>query len=131
MEKAQALGALSALAQENRLDVFRLLVEAGPAGMPAGRIAGRLGLAAATLSFHLKELKVAGLIGCRREGRSLIYSADFAAMAGLLGFLTEDCCGGHPDICAPLGIAGPGMSGKSGCAAPATETPQARRRSQR
>jgi DNA-binding transcriptional ArsR family regulator len=92
MEKTKAIGALSALAQETRLDIFRLLVEAGPGGFPAGRVAEALGVPAATLSFHLKELRTAGLIGCRKNGRSLIYSADFAAIDGLLGYLMENCC---------------------------------------
>jgi DNA-binding transcriptional ArsR family regulator len=92
MEKKNALGGLAALAQETRLDIFRLLVARGPAGLAAGDIGAALGLAAATLSFHLKELRRAGLVTCRRAGRSLIYAADFAAMRGLLGFLTENCC---------------------------------------
>ncbi|GAB4394494.1 MAG: metalloregulator ArsR/SmtB family transcription factor [Kiloniellaceae bacterium] len=93
MEKKAALAGLAALSQETRLDIYRLLVERGPAGLAAGDIAGRLNLAAATLSFHLKELRRAGLITCRRAGRSLIYAADFRAMRGLVGYLTENCCG--------------------------------------
>ncbi len=92
MEKQSALDSLAALAQETRLDIFRLLVERGPAGLAAGDIGTGLRLPAATLSFHLKELRRAGLIGCRRDGRSLIYTADFAAMSGLVGFLTDNCC---------------------------------------
>ena len=92
MEKQDALAALAALAHETRLDVFRLLVEAGCDGLAAGAIADRLGLPAATLSFHLKELKSAGVAVCRREGRSLIYSPDFAVMNELLAYLTESCC---------------------------------------
>ncbi len=92
MEKQNALDSLAALAQESRLDIFRLLVARGPAGLAAGDIGADLRLPAATLSFHLKELRRAGLIACRRAGRSLIYSADFAAMNGLVGFLTENCC---------------------------------------
>lgn len=95
MEKTAVLGGLAALAQETRLDIFRLLVESGPAGLPAGEIAARLALPGATLSFHLKELRQAGLVGCRRAGRSLIYAADFAAMGGLVAYLTENCCGGR------------------------------------
>ncbi len=94
MEKEDAVSALAALAQETRLDVFRLLVQAGPEGLPAGEVGGELGLPSATLSFHLKELKNAGLIRCERAGRSRIYSPDFAAVKELLGFLTENCCGG-------------------------------------
>ena len=92
IEKQDAIAALAALAHETRLDVFRLLVEAGPEGLPAGAIADRLDIAAATLSFHLKELKSARVVHCRREGRSLIYSPDFGAMRSLVGFLTENCC---------------------------------------
>jgi len=94
MEKMDAIAALGALAQESRLDVFRLLVQAGPDGLPAGQIAERLKLPAATLSFHLNQLKHAGLVTCRRESRSLIYAAAYTAMNGLLAFLTENCCSG-------------------------------------
>jgi len=94
MKTSQAVVALEALAQESRLGIFRLLVEAGKDGLPAGQIAKRMGLPAATLSFHLSQLKHAGLIACLRQGTSLIYSADFDAMNALVGFLTENCCGG-------------------------------------
>lgn len=94
MEKQAAVAALAALAQETRLDVFRLLVEAGPEGLAAGEIGEALDLPSATLSFHLKELKSAGLVRCQRDGRSRIYSPDFSAMRELLGFLTENCCRG-------------------------------------
>jgi DNA-binding transcriptional ArsR family regulator len=100
MEKQDALAALAALAHETRLDVFRLLVRAGPEGLPAGAIADALGIPAATLSFHLKELKSAGVARCRRDGRSLIYSPDFAATRDLVDFLTESCCEGGAS-CAP------------------------------
>lgn len=100
MEKQDVLAALAALAQETRLDLFRLLVRSGPEGLSAGAIADALGVPSATLSFHLKELKNAGVVGCRREGRSLIYSPDFAAMNALLAFLTENCCAGA-GTCAP------------------------------
>ena len=96
MERQQALGALGALAQETRLDAFRLLVQAGPGGLTPGAVGERLGVPAATLSFHLKELRNAGIVRCRRESRSLVYSADFAAMDALLGFLTRHCCQGAP-----------------------------------
>ena len=89
-----AVRALSALAQETRLALFRLLVEAGPAGMPAGAIAERLDVAAPTLSFHLKELAHAGLIRAAPQGRYVVYRADFDAMNALLGYLTENCCQG-------------------------------------
>ena len=94
MEKQNAIAALAALAHETRLDVFRLLVRTGNQGMPAGALADALGVASATLSFHLKELKSAGVVGCRREGRSLIYSPNFESMSGLLQFLTPTvtCC---------------------------------------
>lgn len=94
MERQRALAALGALSQETRLDAFRLLVRAGPEGLTPGAVSERLGIPAATLSFHLKELRNAGIVRCRRESRSLIYSADFAAMNALLGFLTEHCCRG-------------------------------------
>jgi DNA-binding transcriptional ArsR family regulator len=94
VEKQDALAALAALAHETRLDVFRLLVRAGAEGIAAGAIAEALGVPSATLSFHLKELKNAGVVGSRRQGRSLIYRADFAAMNALLRFLTENCCQG-------------------------------------
>jgi len=99
MEKTDAVTALAALAQDNRLDVFRLLVQAGPEGMPAGAVAEALGLAPNTLTFHFDRLRMAGLVTVRREGRSMIYAAQFDTMNGLLGFLTENCCGGVS--CAP------------------------------
>jgi len=94
MENKTAVSLLAALAQESRLAVFRLLVEQGPDGLPAGQIAERLGLPAATLSFHLKELSHAGLVQSRQAGRFVFYAADYAAMNGLIGFLTENCCAG-------------------------------------
>jgi DNA-binding transcriptional ArsR family regulator len=94
MEKQAVISALAALAQETRLDIFRLLVRAGPEGLPAGAIADAIGIPSATLSFHLKELKNAGLALCQRAGRSLIYSPDYAAVEGMVGFLTENCCQG-------------------------------------
>jgi DNA-binding transcriptional ArsR family regulator len=99
MKSDDAIAALSALANEHRLAVFRLLVQAGPEGKPAGAIAEALSLPASSLSFHLAHLTRAGLITQRRESRSLIYGADFGAMNGLVGFLTENCCGGAS--CAP------------------------------
>ena len=99
MEKMDVIAALGALAQETRLDIFRLLVTAGAEGMPAGRIGDRLGLPSATLAFHLKELKHAGLVTFEREGRSLIYSAVYPTMNALLGYLTENCCQGDAAAC--------------------------------
>jgi ArsR family transcriptional regulator, arsenate/arsenite/antimonite-responsive transcriptional repressor len=99
MEKSAAIVALGALAQESRLDIFRLLVQAGPEGMPAGHIGERLGLPSATLAFHLKELKHAGLATFERNGRSLIYSAVYPVMNALLEYLTENCCQGDALSC--------------------------------
>lgn len=99
MKSKDVVTALAALAQESRLGIYRLLVQAGPAGMAAGAIAEKLGLPPATLSFHLKELSHAGLAVSRQKGRYVIYSANFEAMLKLVGFLTENCCGG--DVCAP------------------------------
>jgi ArsR family transcriptional regulator, arsenate/arsenite/antimonite-responsive transcriptional repressor len=101
MEKTDAVAALAALAQDNRLDVFRLLVEAGPEGMPAGEIASALKLAPNTLTFHFDRLRMAGLVTVRRDGRSMIYAARFETMNALLGYLTENCCKRAPDTCAP------------------------------
>ncbi|RJG19208.1 ArsR/SmtB family transcription factor [Massilia cavernae] len=99
METRQALVALSAVAQESRLAVYRMLVQAGPEGMAASKIAEGLGIAPSSLSFHLKELSNAGLVTPKQEGRFVIYAANFATMAALVGFLTENCCGGAP--CGP------------------------------
>jgi ArsR family transcriptional regulator, arsenate/arsenite/antimonite-responsive transcriptional repressor len=101
MEKIDAVAALAALAQDNRLDVFRLLVQAGPEGMPAGQVAEALDLAPNTLTFHFDRLRVAGLVTVRREGRSMIYAARFETMNALLGFLTENCCQGAAARCGP------------------------------
>jgi ArsR family transcriptional regulator len=100
MEKSQAVAALAALAQESRLDVFRLLVQSGPEGMSAGRIAAALDLPSNTLTFHFDRLRAAGLVTVRRESRSMIYAARFEAMNALLTYLTENCCGGT-NTCAP------------------------------
>lgn len=99
MNSVSAIQALSALANEHRLAIFRLLVQAGPEGMAAGAIGEHLGLAPSSLSFHLAHLTRSGLIGQRRESRSLIYAAAFDAMNALVGYLTENCCGGRS--CAP------------------------------
>ena len=110
MEMIQAVDALSALAQETRLKVYRLLVEAGPEGLSAGRIGEGLQLPPATLSFHLAHLARAGLARSRQDGRFVIYSADFQTMHALVGYLTENCCGGQP--CAPGYDSSP-MKGKA------------------
>jgi len=101
METSDAVTALAALAQDNRLDVFRLLVQAGPQGMPAGQVAEALGLAPNTLTFHFDRLRSAGLVTVRRDGRSMIYTAQYEAMNALLGFLTDNCCQGAAEKCAP------------------------------
>jgi ArsR family transcriptional regulator, arsenate/arsenite/antimonite-responsive transcriptional repressor len=100
MEKSHVVAALAALAQDSRLDVFRLLVQAGPEGMPAGAVSAALGLAPNTLTFHFDRLRTAGLVTVRREGRSMIYAVQFETMDSLLGYLTENCCGGA--ACAPV-----------------------------
>jgi ArsR family transcriptional regulator, arsenate/arsenite/antimonite-responsive transcriptional repressor len=103
MDKLDAVAALAALAQENRLAVYRLLVQAGPQGMAAGEVADGLGIAPNTLSFHLDRLRHAGLLSVARRGRSLIYAARYETMDNLLGYLTENCCGGKPAGCKPEG----------------------------
>jgi ArsR family transcriptional regulator len=100
METIQAVDALAALAQGTRLAIYRLLVQSGPAGLAAGAVGEKLDLAPATLSFHLAHLARAGLVQSRPDGRFIIYSADFAQMDTLVGFLTENCCGGGR-ACAP------------------------------
>ena len=100
MTKERVIQSLAALAQETRLDIFRLLVRAGANGLAAGDIGESLGVPSATLSFHLKELKIAGVVRCRRESRSLIYSPNFDAMQELLDFLTANCCQDGTQSCA-------------------------------
>jgi ArsR family transcriptional regulator len=112
MESGKAVQKLSALAQDARLAVFRLLVKAGPDGMAAGDIARKLKTAPNTMSAQLLLLSNAGLTRARRDGRSIIYAVDFDAMSALLVFLTQDCCGGRPEICAPL------VSVATGCCPP-------------
>lgn len=97
-----AVTALSALAHEQRLAVFRLLVRAGPEGLSAGSIAEAMQSPASSMSFHLSHLNRAGLIAQRRESRSIIYTADYERIADVIGFLLEDCCGGRPEVCMPL-----------------------------
>jgi DNA-binding transcriptional ArsR family regulator len=99
MKPKNAVRALSALAQESRLEVFRLLVRRGPSGLAAGELSEKLGLPPATMSFHLKELTHAGLIASRRESRSIIYSADYASMQKLIDFLLENCCADNGGKC--------------------------------
>src|ERR1700743_2303594 len=104
METSDAVTALAALAQDNRLDVFRLLVQAGADGMPAGQVAEKLRLAPNNLTFHFDRLRAAGLVTVRRDGRSMIYAARYETMNGLVAFLTENCCQGEactPDTCKP------------------------------
>lgn len=100
MKTQQVIEALAALAHEHRLAIYRLLVEQGPEGMPAGAIAERVGLVPSSLSFHVQQLTRAGLLTKRREGRQLFYAADFGAMRGLVGYLTENCCKASAQ-CAP------------------------------
>lgn len=102
MEATIAIKRLSALAQERRLAVFRLLVKAGPAGVSAGEIARALAITPNTLSAQLTVLANAGLVTSRRDGRSIIYAAGYDSMSELLVYLTEDCCQGRPEVCAPL-----------------------------
>ncbi len=112
MEAKSAVARLSALAHEGRLAVFRLLVQRGPGGLAAGEIARALGSPPSSLSANLNILNHAGLIAARREGRSIIYTANYDAMRELLAFLVEDCCAGTPEICGPL----PAIAGQD-CAA--------------
>ncbi|MBX4949640.1 helix-turn-helix transcriptional regulator [Rhizobium binae] len=116
MDERQALMAFAALSQETRLAVVRTLVIAGPGGMAAGAIAEKMGVSPSNISFHLKELERSGLIAQRRESRSIVYSADYDALSGLVTFLMHDCCAGHPKV---LGI----PHGEGDCCA--TEKPDA------
>lgn len=102
MEIEAAIDALAALAQDTRLKTFRLLVQAGPTGLPAGEIARQLEVQPATLSFHLNQLERAGLVTSHRQSRQIIYAAHFKGMRTLLMFLTENCCNGRPEICSDL-----------------------------
>lgn len=101
MDERQAINAFAALAQESRLRIVRLLVTAGPDGLPAGTVAEQIGASPSNMSFHLKELERAGLVQSRRASRSIIYSASFLALGGLVEFLMRDCCQGHPEVCNP------------------------------
>lgn len=101
MDERQATLAFGALSQETRLNIVRMLVIAGPAGMAAGAIADKAGVAPSNVSFHLKDLEHSGLVSSRREARSIIYSANYDTLSGLIQFLMKDCCAGHPEICTP------------------------------
>ena len=102
MDDRQALASFAALSQETRLAIVRTLVVAGPEGLAAGAIAERMGVSPSNVSFHLKELERSGLIAQQRESRSIIYTANYEALGGLVRFLMEDCCAGNPEICAPV-----------------------------
>jgi DNA-binding transcriptional ArsR family regulator len=101
MKKHNVVAALAALAQDNRLDVYRLLVQAGPEGISAGTVASALKLTPNNLTFHFDRLREAGLVSVRRDGRSMIYAARFDTMKALVGYLTENCCQGQSDQCMP------------------------------
>ena len=115
MDQRQALACFAALSQETRLQIVRFLVVAGPEGMAAGALAEKVGVSPSNISFHLKELERSGLISQQRESRSMIYRAGYEALGGLVRFLMEDCCSGHPEICAPAAAA-------TACCGPAGET---------
>ena len=117
MNEKQALSAFAALSQETRLRIVRLLVTAGPEGMPAGAIGEAMdGASSSRMSFHLSHLEQADLIESRRDGRSIIYSASYPALSGLLEFLMRDCCQGHPEVCNPA------MAALSSCCEPTKGT---------
>lgn len=108
MDPNSVIKALAALAQEHRLAVYRLLVQAGPDGMSAGILADKIGVPPSSMSFHLAQLANAGLVTQRRQSRSIIYSADYDAMNGVMGYLTENCCGGMS--CSPMTVCSPQFS---------------------
>jgi ArsR family transcriptional regulator, arsenate/arsenite/antimonite-responsive transcriptional repressor len=101
MDKADVIAALAALAQDHRLEVYRVLVQAGHEGMAAGEVAAAIGIPPNTLSFHFDRLRHAGLVTFERRGRSLIYAARYGTMNALIGYLTENCCRGRPELCKP------------------------------
>ena len=107
MRETVAIASLAALAHQNRLRIFRLLVKQGPSGMPAGDIAAGIGISATNVSFHLKELDRAGLIGATRQGRYIRYAIDVEGMRKLLTYLTEECCQGRPELCGEVFAASP------------------------
>jgi DNA-binding transcriptional ArsR family regulator len=112
MDERQAVNAFAALAQETRLRMLRLLVAAGPDGLAAGAVAEAVGASASNVSFHLKELERAALVQSRRAARSVIYTAAFSSLSGLIDFLMRDCCQGHPEVCAPA------MAALASCCSP-------------
>src|SRR5215831_2747509 len=116
MRAKRIVAALGALGQDTRLEVFRLLVQRGPDGLPAGAIADDLGVPPSSLTFHLQQLTHAGLITQRRLSRQLIYAANFETMNAIVGYLTENCCGGNAALCAPS------------CKPVKTETPSRKKR---
>ena len=122
MDTPQTVLALSALAHEGRLNIFRTLVQAGPPGLAAGELARRVGVQPNTLSNSLVVLSHAGLVSSRRNGRSIIYAAGYGAMSELLGFLMQDCCNGSAEICAPLSA----LLVQSACCADPAQAEQAR-----
>lgn len=105
MSESKIVTALAALAHQHRLRIFRLLVKQGPAGMPAGQIADRVGISATNMSFHLKELDRAGLLRSTRQGRFIRYAIDVDGMRQLLTYLTEECCQGRPELCGSAFVA--------------------------
>jgi ArsR family transcriptional regulator len=121
MKDVEAVRALSALAHSHRLVVFRLLVRAGPTGMSAGALATAAGIAASTLTFHLKELERAGLIETRREGRFIRSALNVPVMRDLIAFLTDDCCAGRPDLCGVTSEAAAGHEDAAACCSPPRE----------
>ncbi len=119
MDAPQALAAFAALAQEHRLRLVRALVTAGPEGLASGVLAEAVGLSAASVSHHLKELSHAGLVVSRRDGRSIIYSASYPALSDLIAFLMKDCCQGRPEVCTPA------LAALAPCCPPSGETAHA------
>jgi len=115
IEEAQALDAFGALSQETRLKMVRALVVAGPEGLAAGAVGESVGASSSSASFHLSHLERAGLVQSRREARSIIYSANYDGLAGLVEFLMRDCCQGHPEVCVPAAEVA------ASCCAPATK----------
>ena len=113
MNSKRAVEALAALAHTHRLSVYRMLVEAGPEGLNAGTIAARLKVPSSSLTFHVQSLHRAGLVSAERRSREVIYVADFDAMNGLVGYLTENCCGGNPSACGTQCVPKPAVKKKS------------------